>query len=62
MTRPCFRIAAYALVLAVSLLSGCFSLKTQNEVAVQPIHITVDVNVRVQQELTNFFGDIDNQK
>jgi hypothetical protein len=47
-----------ALLLATGLLAGCL-LRTKNEVAVQPIHITVDVNVRVQQELDNFFGDID---
>lgn len=56
------QITAAVMLLGSSLPTGCFSVKTQNEVAVQPIHITVDVNVRVQQELTNFFGDIDNKK
>jgi hypothetical protein len=28
-------------------------------VEVKPIHITIDVNVRVQKDLDNFFGDID---
>lgn len=28
-------------------------------VEVKPIHITIDVNVRVQKDLENFFGDID---
>lgn len=28
-------------------------------VEVKPIHITIDVNVRVQQALEDFFGEID---
>jgi hypothetical protein len=28
-------------------------------VEVKPIHITIDVNVRVQEDLNDFFGDID---
>jgi Skp family chaperone for outer membrane proteins len=28
-------------------------------VEVKPIHITIDVNVRVQKDLDNFFSDID---
>jgi hypothetical protein len=47
--------------------SGC---KTQHEVKtqsvvevkpieVQPIHITVDVNLRIERELEEFFSDID---
>lgn len=28
-------------------------------VEVKPIHITIDMNVRVQKDLENFFGDID---
>jgi hypothetical protein len=28
-------------------------------VEVKPIHITIDVNVRVQKALEDFFGDID---
>ena len=28
-------------------------------VEIKPIHITIDVNVRVQKDLEDFFGDID---
>ncbi|PIE61289.1 MAG: hypothetical protein CSA29_04170 [Desulfobacterales bacterium] len=43
------------------LLWGC---ATSHEVAVQPveikpIHITIDVNVKVDKALDDFFGDID---
>lgn len=39
------------------LLGGCLSIKTQHEI--KPVYITVDVNLKVQKELDNFFGDID---
>ena len=40
------------------LLAGCLSLKTE-PIEVKPIHITVDVNVKVDQALDDFFGDLD---
>lgn len=41
-----------AILLAV-ISSGCVRVK------VDPIHITMDVNVRMEKELDSFFGDID---
>lgn len=38
-------------------LGGCLNIKTQHEI--KPVYITVDVNLKVQKELDNFFGDID---
>lgn len=38
-------------------LSGCFTIKTEHEV--KPIQITVDVNLKVQRELDDVFGEID---
>jgi hypothetical protein len=38
--------------------SGCLSVKTQ-PIEVKPIHITVDVNVKVDKALDDFFGDLD---
>ena len=38
--------------------TGCFTIKTEHEV--KPIQITVDVNLKVQRELDDLFGDIDN--
>jgi hypothetical protein len=40
-------------------LGGCLSVKTQHEV--KPIHITMDVNlnVKVDKALNDFFGDLD---
>jgi hypothetical protein len=46
------------LSLPLALLSGgCLSLKTEHEV--KPIHVTVDVNVKVDKALDDFFGDLD---
>ena len=40
--------------------SGCLSVKTA-PIEVKPIHITVDVNVKVDRALDDFFGDLDKQ-
>ena len=47
-------------ILAMGLtLSGCVSVKTQHKV--EPIHITMDINVKVDRALDDFFGDLDAQ-
>ncbi|MFZ4394959.1 MAG: hypothetical protein ACOYOU_04955 [Kiritimatiellia bacterium] len=53
--------ASALLCLASGLAGGCFSgrIQTDNQVEVKPIHITIDVNVHVQKDLDNFFGEID---
>lgn len=46
-------------LLAVLLnMCGCLSVKTE-PIEVKPIHVTVDVNVKVDQALDDFFGDLD---
>ncbi len=35
--------------------SGCLSLKSQHEI--KPIHITMDINLKVDRELDRYFGD-----
>ncbi len=42
------------------LFAGC-RLNTKHEVEVKPMHITIDVNIRVDRALDDFFGDIDKQ-
>ena len=51
--------SACLLVLLSVVPGGCISVKTQHEV--KPIHITMDVNlnVRVDKALNDFFGDLD---
>jgi hypothetical protein len=39
-------------------LGGCVNVKTE-PIEVKPIHITVDVNVKVERALEDFFGDLD---
>lgn len=38
--------------------AGCVHVKTA-AIEVKPIHITVDVNVKVDRALDDFFGDLD---
>ena len=52
MNKPLY--AAFLLLVACG-LAGC----VYTTVDVKPIHITVDVNVRVEQALDDFFGDLD---
>lgn len=40
------------------LFGACLNVKTA-PIEVKPIHITVDVNVRVEKALDDFFGDLD---
>ena len=50
------------LLSALSILAaaGCTQHKVEvAPVEVKPIHITIDVNVKVDRALYNFFGDID---
>ncbi|HSO18872.1 MAG TPA: hypothetical protein VLT88_05415 [Desulfosarcina sp.] len=54
-------LPAAVMAWAVCGLSAC---ATRHEVAVapveiKPIHITIDVNVKVDRALDDFFGDID---
>lgn len=54
MKRPLY----LALAAAPLLLLGCVHVKT-DPIEVKPIHITVDVNVKVEKALDDFFGDLD---
>jgi hypothetical protein len=51
--RPVLSVLALPL-----LLGGCLNIKTA-PIEVKPIHITVDVNVKVEKALDDFFGDLD---
>lgn len=45
---------------AVLLLSACTRHEVDvKPVEIKPIHITIDVNVKVDRALDDFFGDID---
>lgn len=52
------RRSLLTLAFAPLLLGGCLNVKTA-PIEVKPIHITVDVNVKVEKALDDFFGDLD---
>ena len=52
------RLLLAAVTLGPLLLGGCLNVSTA-PIEVKPIHITVDVNVKVEKALDNFFGDLD---
>ena len=46
--------------LALLMMTGCYTRhKIDMTHEVKPIHITLDVNLKVERELDDFFGDID---
>ena len=52
-------ILTWSIVLiGLLIFSGACTVKVA-PVEVKPIHITIDVNVRVDRALDDFFGDID---
>ncbi len=52
------RLLVSAVLLGSLALGGCVNVKTA-PIEVKPIHITVDVNVKVAKALDDFFGDLD---
>jgi len=55
------------LMAALSSCSTHHTIESNSTVALQPIeikpiHITIDINVKVDKALDNFFGDLDNVK
>ena len=52
------RLHPFLFLLPLLILGGCLNVKTE-PIEVKPIHITVDVNVKVDRALDDFFGDLD---
>lgn len=50
-------LSVFTAVVACFSLSACFSVKTEHRV--EPIQITMDVNVRLERELEASFGELD---
>ena len=48
----------WLLAAGMVLISGA-CLKMKHEMVIQPVHITVDVRIRIDRALEDFFGDID---
>ena len=51
---------AICLLSCLVLFSACRT-KHNVELEVKPMHITIDINVKVDRALDDFFGDIDEQ-
>jgi len=47
------------LPVVATLLLATACIKLKHEMTIQPVHITVDVRIRIDRELENFFADID---
>ncbi len=53
----------FLLPLAGLFLAGCkteHKVATDNTIEIKPIHITMDINLKVDKALDDFFKDIDN--
>lgn len=47
-------------LLLLSFLTACMHHEVElKPVEIKPIHITIDINVKVDRALDNFFGDLD---
>ena len=55
MIKKSFLMIMPLALLAATLMTGC--IRTTHEI--KPIHITMDINLKVDRELDNFFSDID---
>lgn len=56
------RTVAVLFSLSILFFLGCTSHEVEvKPVEIKPIHITIDVNVKVDRSLDDFFGDIDSQ-
>ena len=60
MSKPTYLLLAALLVLVSQ---NCTQHKVEvAPVEIKPIHITIDVNVKVDKALDDFFGDIDDEE
>ncbi len=54
----CILLAAMVLLMGQACQTQ-HKIETVHKIEVAPMHITIDVNVKVDKELDNFFGDLD---
>ena len=53
-------IASSLFVAAIMTISACTKHEVEvKPVEIKPIHITIDINVKVDRALDDFFGDLD---
>lgn len=49
------------ILLFLAAAAGGCTLKTKNEIEVKPMHITIDVNLKIQEELKEKFSETDSK-
>jgi hypothetical protein len=57
--RSTLFISAMALLLFAQACYTQHKVETVHKIEVAPMHITIDVNVKVDRALDDFFGDLD---
>ncbi len=57
--RSTFFVLTAALLLVGQACSTQHKIETVHKIEVAPMHITIDVNVKVDKALDDFFGDLD---
>jgi len=45
--------------IACSIFSAVGCVKIKHEMTIQPVHVTVEIRVKIDRALEDFFGDID---
>jgi hypothetical protein len=48
-----------ACLILTSAMASVSCIKMEHEVTIKPVHVTVEVRVKIDKELDNFFGDLD---
>ena len=58
--KTAYFATAFAAIFSAVLCTGCWThheIKTESEI--KPVHITIDVNVKVDKALDDYFSDLD---
>jgi hypothetical protein len=55
--RQMIRMFFVSFICVLAVYSGCIKLK--HEMTIQPVHVTVEIKVKIDKELEDFFSDID---
>lgn len=48
-----------ACLLLTTEMASVSCIKMEHEVTIKPVHVTVEVRVKIDKELDDFFGDLD---
>ena len=57
-----YSVGLFAVVVLLAALTSCQTqhmVETVHKVEVAPMHITIDINLKVDKALDDFFGDLD---